>query len=65
MEHQTPPSDLKKNVGVQYSELEGAGDSSQVSEHYRYCFRNSSFEDSNQQYRKAGTKALCVCSLKK
>jgi hypothetical protein len=49
-------NDLTKSVGRQYSDLKPIGDSPDVSEHYQYCCRNSPYEDSNQQYRKAGNK---------
>ena len=51
---------MKQSVGRQYSGLKPAGDSPEVSEHYQYCFRNSPYEDSNEQYRKAGNRMFCV-----
>jgi hypothetical protein len=56
MENQPTASELKKTVGGQYSDMNGVGDSSQVSEHYQYCFRNAPYDDSNQQYRKTGNE---------
>jgi hypothetical protein len=58
MENQPPASEMKNNVSGQYSDLKGTGDSSQVSEHYQYCFRNAPYDDSNQQYRKTGNGLL-------
>jgi len=52
-EQQPPENDLTKSVGRRYSDLKSIGDSPDVSEHYQYCCRNSPYEDSNQQYRKA------------
>ena len=58
---QHPPQNLlKKSVGRQYSDLKPTGDNSDVSEHYQYCCRNSPYEDSNEQYRKAGNKMFCI-----
>jgi hypothetical protein len=57
MENQPPASEMK-NVSRQYSDLKDTGDSSQVSEHYQYCFRNTPYDDSNQQYRKTGNGLL-------
>jgi hypothetical protein len=57
---QPSENDLKTSVGRQYCDLKPAADTSEVSEHYQYCFRNSPYEDSNQQYRKAGNRTSCV-----
>jgi hypothetical protein len=65
MEHQSAPSNSKKDIGEEYSHLPGAGDSPQVSEHYQYCFRNSPYEDSHQQYRKTGNRIFFLHSLQK
>ena len=59
-EQQPPENDLTKSVGRQYSDLKSIGDSPDVSEHYKYCCRNSPYEDSNQQYRKAGNKMFSL-----
>jgi hypothetical protein len=59
-EQQPPENDWKRSVGTQYPELKPTGDSPDVSEHYQYCFRNSPYEDSSQQYRKSGNKMFCV-----
>ncbi|XP_021928465.1 centrosomal protein of 152 kDa-like isoform X2 [Zootermopsis nevadensis] len=53
MQHQPLPNDLKKDIGGESSDFRVAIVSPQVSDHYQYCFRNSPYEDSNQQYRKA------------
>ena len=59
-EHKPTENDMTKSFGKQYSDLKPVGDSPDVSEHYKYCCRNSPYEDSNQQYRKAGNKLFCV-----
>jgi len=51
---------MTESSGKQYSDLKLIGDSPDVSEHYKYCCRNSPYEDSNQQYRKAGNKLFCI-----
>jgi hypothetical protein len=58
MENQPAASEMKNNVSGPYSDLKGIGDGSQVSEHYQYCFRNTPYDDSNQQYRKTGNGLL-------
>ncbi|XP_023701619.1 centrosomal protein of 152 kDa isoform X3 [Cryptotermes secundus] len=52
MEKQPPASERKKNFSGRHSDLKDTGDSSQVSEHYQYCFRNTPYDESNQQYRR-------------
>jgi hypothetical protein len=59
-EQQPPENDVTKSAGRRYSDLKPTGDSPDVSEHYQYCCRNSPYEDSNQQYRKAGKKLFYV-----
>jgi len=59
-EQQPPENDLTKSLGRQSADLKPTGDSADVSEHYKYCCGNSPYENSNQQYRKAGNKMFCV-----
>jgi hypothetical protein len=59
--NKAPGSELK-SVNGQYADPKATGDSSQVSDHYQYCFRGAPYCDSNQQYRETGNGLLYLFS---
>jgi hypothetical protein len=60
--HKLSPNNLEKDIGGQCSDVKVVGESPQVSDHYQYCFRNSPYDNSNQQYQKAGNRIFFLSS---